>query len=133
MAPAKTPHPLDAGAIFIQTAVPGPEDPVDRVFELYRDHFLLDSGTFTFSADSLEFDFQGSRGEFVIDGSHLIVHEPLRHLNWTWRNGTGDYAGLAGSGDAEFIAPNLQRYGVLGRLVGTLRATIPASPSPSQR
>jgi hypothetical protein len=69
----------------------------------------------------------------VVDGSHLVIHEPVRYLDWTWRDGTGDYTGLAGSGKAEFMAPNLEQYGVLGRLSGTIRDAQPASQSPSQR
>src|SRR6478672_1713385 len=114
--PARTPHPLGAGPIFIQTAVPGPRDPANRIFELYRNDYLLDSGSFVFDATDLSFTFQGARGHFEIEGSHLVIHEPVRYLTWTWQKGTDDYAGYSGSGTAEFIAPNLERYGVLGRL-----------------
>ena len=131
--PTRTSHRLDAGAILIETAAPGPEDSENRIFELYRDHHLLDSGSWEFDQPNLDFTFQGTRGRFVIHGSHLVTHEPVRYPDWTWGEGTGDYAGYAGSGRAEFVAPNLERYGVLGRLSGTIRSAPPASPSPSQR
>jgi hypothetical protein len=112
---------------------PDRRTPTNRVFELCRNHLLLDSGSFIFSQPDLRFSFQGSRGGFVIIGSHLVVHEPVRYLDWTWREGTDDYAHLAASGKAQFIAPNLERYGVLGRLTGTIRNLPPGSASPSQR
>ena len=62
-----------------------------------------------------------------------MVHGPVRYLDWTWKEGAGDYAGLAGSGKAEFIAPDLERYGILGRLSGTIRPAPHASPSASLR
>jgi hypothetical protein len=65
----------------------------------------------------------------VIHGSHLVTHEPVRYPDWTWGEGTGDYAGYAGSGRAEFVAPNLERYGVLGRISGTIRSAPPAAPA----
>jgi hypothetical protein len=45
----------------------------------------------------------------VSDSVHRVTH------------GTRDYAGEAGSGKAEFIAANLDRYGVPGRLSGKIR------------
>ena len=131
--PTPTQDRFDPGAIFIQTAVPGPEPTENRYFELYRDHRLLDSGFFVFQGAALEFSFQGSHGRFDLEGDHLVIHEPVRYLHWTWRGGTGDYAGLAGSGKAEFILPNEERYGVLGRLSGSIRNAPTASPSPSHR
>ena len=68
---------------------------------------------------------------FEIQGSHLVIHEPVRYLDWTWRKGSDDYAGYGGSGKAEFIAPNLERYGVLGRLSGTIRNAPQVGSSPS--
>jgi hypothetical protein len=80
----------------------------------------------------LDFSFQGTRGEFVIHGAHLVVHEPVRYLDWTWGGRHRDYADAAGTGKAEFIAPNLNRYGVLGWLSGMIRTEAQASPNPSQ-
>lgn len=128
--PTPAVHRLAPGAIFIQTAVPGPEDAENRYFELYRDHQLLDSGFFVFQGD-LQFSFQGQRGRFEIEGDHLVIHEPVRYLNWTWRRGTGDYAGFTGSGKAQFIYPKPELYGVLGQLSGTIRNASTGAPSPS--
>src|SRR5690242_20248126 len=85
LVPRRTPHPVGAGPIFIQTAVPGPIDPANRIFELYRDDFLLDSGSFVFDGTDLSFTFQGARGHFEIQASHLVIHEPVRYLDWTWQ------------------------------------------------
>ena len=101
-----------------------------RYFELYRDHQLLDSGFFVFQT-GLQFSFQGQRGRFDIEGDHLVIHEPVRYLNWTWRRGTGDYAGFTGSGKAQFIYPKPELYGVLGQLSGTIRNASTGAPSPS--
>jgi hypothetical protein len=131
--PTATPHPLDPGPILIQTAVPELRLFGNGIFELYRNHQLLDSGQFQSSAPNLDYYFEGTHGEIVLEGDHLVKHEPLVDVNWTWRRGTGDYAGLAGSGTAEFIAPDRKRYGILGRLSGTVRSGSSASPSPSKR
>ena len=82
--PTRTSHRLDAGAILIETAAPRPEDSENRIFELYRDHHLLDSGSWEFDQPNLDFTFQGTRGRFVIHGSHLVMHEPVRYPDWTW-------------------------------------------------
>jgi hypothetical protein len=124
--------PLKAGAIFIQTAVLGPEGSDSGIFDLYRDHQLLDSG-WVVEQSHLKFTFQGARGRFVITGSHLAVHRLVHYLDWAWSEGTGDYASLAGSGKAEFIAPDLDRYGVLGRLSGTIRRAPSADQTRSRR
>ena len=56
-------YPLDAGTIFIQTAVPGPEGSDSGIFDLYRDHRLLDSGWW-FERPELRFSFQALVGAF---------------------------------------------------------------------
>jgi hypothetical protein len=122
---------LGPGPIFIQTAVPGPIDPANRIFELYRNDYLLDSGSFAFDGTDLTFTFQGARGHFEIQASHLVIHEPVRYLDWTWQKGTDDYAGYTGSGKAQFIYPKPELYGVLGQLSGTIRSAPSASQTPS--
>ena len=93
-------QPLDAGPIFIQTTVPTPQDTENNhYFDLYRDRRLLDAGTYVFEP-GWAFSFQGGRGTFAIVGHHLVLHGPLRYLDWTLEGGTRGYAGLTGSGTA---------------------------------
>lgn len=118
-------QPLDAGPIFIQTTVPTPQDTENNhYFDLYRDRRLLDAGTYVFEP-GWAFSFQGSRGTFAIIGHHLVLHGPLRYLDWTLEGGTRGYAGLTGSGTAEFLYPEPHLNGILGRLSGQLQ-TAPA-------
>jgi hypothetical protein len=79
------------------------------------------------------FTFQGDRGHFEIQASHLVIHEPVRYMDWTWQKGIEDYASYAGSGKAQFIYPKPELYAVLGQLSGTIRSAPTASPSPSHR
>jgi len=101
------------------------------IFELYRNDYLLDSGTFFFDGTELSFTFQGARGQFEIQASHLVIHEPVRYLDGTWQKGTDDYAGYTGAGKAQFIYPKPELYGILGQLSGTIRDAVTTSPSPS--
>jgi hypothetical protein len=78
--PTRTPDPLGADPTLIQTAIPGPI-PENRIFELYRDDYLLDSVSFAFDGTDLSFTFQGARGNFQIQASHLVIHEPVRYLD----------------------------------------------------
>jgi hypothetical protein len=132
VSPTPTPYPLADGPIVIQTAVPGLLLFSNGVFELYRGDSLLDSGKF-YSSVPLDFYFEGTRGKIVLEGDHLVRRPPMVYANWTWQRGTGDYAGLTGSGTVDIIVPKRNRYGNLGRFSGTVHSASSASPSPSRR
>ena len=108
-----------------------PEDTENNhYFELYRDDRLLDSGLLCSSQAGSSASRAAGAGSKSKD---TTSRSTSRCVIWTGRGGAAPaiYAGFTGSGKAEFLYPEPELYGILGRLSGNIRNAPMPSLTPS--